>query len=141
MKGDISKQRAMEPEGVRQHLTELRNALLPLHKSLIDSERIGYEQAVGKIESPNQFLQLLTTDPWFVWLKPMSQLIVALDEVLDGKEPLTSAVAEALVSQTFQLLTPSETGKDFSRQYFEALQRDPDVVLAHAKVGELKVKR
>jgi hypothetical protein len=29
---------------------------------------------------------------------------------------------------------PEETGTGFARKYFEALQRDPDVVLAHAQM-------
>ena len=90
---------AAEPEGARQRLTELRHALLKLHKTLVDSERVGYEKTIGKIQSPNHFLQLLTTDPWFAWLRPLSQLIVAMDEALDAEEPLTLAKVEALVRQ------------------------------------------
>ena len=48
-------------------------------KALVDSERISYEQNLGTIPSPNHFLKLLTDDPWFAWLHPLSQLIVAMD--------------------------------------------------------------
>jgi len=113
-------------------LTELRGTLLELHKTLVDSERVTYEQAFGPIHSPNQFLQLLTGDPWFAWLRPLSQLIVAMDEALDAKVPPASGEIEALIKQTRLLLVASEEGEGFSRHYFEALQRDPDVVLAHA---------
>jgi hypothetical protein len=116
----------------RQRLQELRNALLKLHKTLVDSERVTYEKTVGGIQSPNHFLKLLTSDPWFAWLHPVSQLIVAMDEALDAKEPATDADAEALFKQTIALLIASEEGEGFSRHYFDALQRDPDVVLAHA---------
>ena len=44
------------------------------------------------------------------------------------------ADAVALVDQVEQLLTASEEGEGFSRRYFEALQRQPAVVLAHADV-------
>jgi hypothetical protein len=125
------------PEAIRQRLSELRSALLVLHKALVDSERVSYEQTVGTIPSPNHFLQLLTGDPWFAWLQPFSQLIVALDEALAEKEPLTAAGADALTNQTGRLLTASETGEGFARHYFDALQRDPDVVLAHAEVSKL----
>ena len=103
---------------------------------LVDSERVSYEQTMGAIPSPNYFLQLLTHDPWFAWLHPLSQLIVALDEALDGKEPLTMGGAEALVQQTRHLLVVSEVGDGFAKHYFDALQRDPDVVLAHATVAK-----
>ena len=116
-------------------LPELRAALLHLHKALVDSERVSYEATVGVIASPNHFLQLLTRDPWFAWLQPLSQLIITLDEAMDGKEPLTAARADALVKQSRLLLVASEEGEGFSPHYFEALQRDPDVVLAHAEVA------
>ena len=130
-----------EHERIRQRLSGLRLALLKLHKALVDSERVSYEQTVGTITSPNHFLKLLTSDPWFAWLQPFSQLIVALDEAIEEKEPLTAAGANALVKQTGQLLTASETGEGFSRHYFDALQRDPDVVLAHAEVTKLVAPR
>jgi hypothetical protein len=132
---------ASEPAGARKRLTELRLALLKLHKALVDSERVGYEKTIGQIPSPNYFLQLLTTDPWFAWLHPLSQLIVAMDEALDAKEPLTQAIVDALVRQSKLLLVASETGEEFSGHYHEALQRDPDVVLAHAEVVKLRSPR
>lgn len=122
---------------LRERLEEVRQALLTLHKALVDSERLTYEATMGAIRSPNQFLQLLTTDPWFAWLHPLSQLIVSIDEAIDGKEPLTTAVVDAVLKETNVLLSPSETGEDFPRHYFDALQRDPNVVIAHADVMKL----
>ena len=124
-----------------QDLTALRHALLTLHKTLVDSERESYERTVGAIQSQNQFLQLLIRDPWFAWLQPFSQLIVAMDEALEEKEPLTAGHVEALVKQTRLLLVVSEAGEGVSQHYFDALQRDPDVVLAHAKVSRLVKSR
>ena len=115
-----------------QRLQEVRNALLRLHKALVESERMTYEKVLGAIQSPNQFLQLLLTDPWFAWLQPLSQLIVAMDEAQDAKKPATDAEAKALIDQARPLLMASEEGQGFARHYFDALQRDPDVVLAHA---------
>src|SRR2546422_8551212 len=100
---------------IRKRLEEIRQALLTLHKALVDSERITYEQTVGAIKSPNHFLQLLTRDPWFAWLQPLSQLIVSMDEILDAKEPLSAAVVEAQVKEASRLLAPSESGEGFSR--------------------------
>ena len=125
----------------RKRLEEARRALLVLHKALVDSERISYEKTIGAIRSPNQFLQLLLTDPWFAWLQPLSQLIVSMDEALDAKEPLTAAMVDAAVKEAGVLLAPSETGEGFSRHYFDAMQRDPDVVLAHAEVTKLFGRR
>ena len=133
MRDDTSDQAAPEDDPVRQRSLELRKALLALHKALIDSERVTFERTMGHIHSPNHFLQLLTSDPWFTWLQPLSSLIVSIDELLDQKEPLTIGDLDALISQSGRLLVPVEHGDGFSGHYFEALQRDPHVVLAHAE--------
>ena len=103
----------------------------------MDSERESYEKTFGKIGSPNQFLKLVMDDPWFAWLHPLSQLIVSMDEALDEKEMLTPASVDALVKQGRTLLVASEIGEGFSHHYFEALQRDPDVIFAHATVTKV----
>jgi len=121
----------------RQRLAALRNALLDLHKTLVDSERVSYEATAGPIESPSKFLQLLAGDAWFAWLRPFSQLIVAMDVALEEKEPLTAEAADALVRRTSRLLVASESGEGFPGHYYQALQRDPDVVMAHAEVAKL----
>ncbi len=118
----------------RQQLQTLRDALLKLHKTLVESERVGYEAAFGTIGSPTHFLKLLTGDPWFAWLHPLSQLIVKMDETLENPEPDDHAAAE-LLGVTRRLLVASEDGNGFARSYFDALQRDPDVVFAHAEAA------
>ena len=45
--------------------------------------------------------------------------------------------AERLIAQARELLAPNETGSGFAKRYFEALQRDPDVVLAHARMRKI----
>jgi hypothetical protein len=138
MKEDVSIQPGPEPAGIRQRLTELREAMLPLHKALLEFERVGYEATFGKIQSPYQFLKLVMEDPWFAWLTPMTQLITAMDEMLEAKkEPLTVAGVDAVVERVKTLLVATEGGEGFSRHYDEALQRNPDVVLAHAAVAKL----
>ena len=118
-------------------LVEIRNALLHLHKTLVESERVRYEKAVGPIQSPNQFLRLLTSDPWFAWLHPLSQLIVSMDEVLEEKEPITNSIVDSLIDQSRTMLVASENNHAFAGHYFEALQQDPDVVLAHGEAVTL----
>jgi hypothetical protein len=126
-----------EPEGERQRLAEVREALLKLHKALLDSERTSYERTFGKITSPYQFLKLVTEDPWFGWLQPVTHLVADVDAALDAKVPLTAAGVEDLFTRARQLLVPTEGGEGFAQHYDEALQRDPDVVFAHAAVAKL----
>jgi hypothetical protein len=114
-------------------LTHLRNELLRLHKVLLESERSIYERDIARIESPGQFLGLLMEDPWFAYLRELSGLVVQIDERIDDKKrPPEVADAVGYVARAKALLLPSETGTGFEKRYFEALQRDPDVVMAHA---------
>jgi hypothetical protein len=136
MKKKRSKKEKPQDGAVRQPLQELRDALLDLHKALIDSERVVYETKVGPIKSPHHFFQLVSSDPWFAWLRPVSQLIVAMDEALDADEPLTSDSVDMLMNESVFLLLPAERGGEFGERYMAALQRDPHVVLAHAKVAK-----
>lgn len=123
---------------LKQRLAPLSTALLDLHKVLIDSERTEYEQTVGTITSPNHFLRLLTDDPWFAWLHPISLLIVLIDEATEEKKgPLTARTVEDLFTRTRELLVATETGDGFSKHYYEALQREPAVVMAHAEVAKV----
>lgn len=137
VKDKQSNQPGQDADGGRQRLMKIREALLSLHKTLLESERTSYEQTFGKISSPYQFLQLLTNDPWFAWLHPMTQLITSMDETLDAKDPFTSSDADALLARAKALLVPTESGDGFSRHYDEALQRDPEVVFAHAAAAQL----
>jgi hypothetical protein len=128
---------AADPAGPRQRLTALREALLHLHKALLESERISYEATFGPISSPYQFLHLVTSDPWFAWLTPVTQLIAAVDERLDAEGPVTAEAAAVLILEAGTLLVATAEGKGFSRHYDEALQRSPDVILAHATAARV----
>lgn len=119
------------PDSPRQRLTDLRNGLLHLHKSLLDSERAAYERDVARITSTGQYLGLVLHDPWFSWLHELSQFIVLVDETLDFEDPATAADADRLIGQARDLVSPSEDGAGFRRRYFETMQRDPAAVLAH----------
>lgn len=117
---------------IRERLKALRNGLLGLHKSLLDSERATYERDVARITSTGQYLGLVLEDPFFQPLRELSQFIVVIDEALDRKEsPVTEAEAGQLVKQARVMLLPAEEGSGFARRYFEIMQRDPATVLAH----------
>jgi catechol 2,3-dioxygenase len=118
----------------RARLADLRLRLLALHKSLLDDAKTAYEMDRGRIPSAGALLQLVIGDPWFAWLHQLSGLIVRIDEMAAPGAKATESDARALFEQVDRLLIPSETGADFARRYFEALQRQPAVVLAHGDV-------
>jgi hypothetical protein len=121
----------MTPNGVRERLTKLRNGLLPLHKYLLDSERGAYVRDVAPINTTGQFLDLALNDPWFAWLRELSQLIVVIDETLALDDPASPEDAARLIAQARTLVSPAEWGTGFARRYYDAMQRDPGAVLAH----------
>jgi hypothetical protein len=117
----------------REQLTRVRTVLLRLHKTLLDFERERYERAHGAVENSYQFLQLVMSDPWFAWLRQLSELIVEMDELLAAKETPSESTAVALIQQARILLTPAEAGSEFQRKYFAAMQQSPEVVVAHSE--------
>ena len=123
---------------ITQHqlLTDIRIKLLHLHKLLLDTERIRYEQVRGQI-SNSELLQLVINHDQFAWLHRLSELIVQIDELIHFDEPVTSEAIAALIADVQILLTPDEVGNDFAMKYGMVLQRNPDVVLAHADVVTL----
>lgn len=126
-----------EPGNGNAHLNHIFQALLRLHKALLDDERVSYERVHGRIPSNGAFLQLVLEDAWFAWLRPLSQLTVKLDELSGEGETLARTEIIALLTSARTLLTPTEEGEGFGKQYYDALQREPDVVLAHAAVTAL----
>ena len=112
----------------RTLLRELRNALLHLHKTLIDWQRAEYELDHGPMPA-SQLLHVIFNDQAFAWLRPMSGLIVAIDEALAAKPPESPAVTP-LVAQARELASPLP-GSVHSTRYQAALQELPDAVLAH----------
>jgi hypothetical protein len=119
------------PEPAASRLTTLRNGLLQLHKNLLEAERAAYERDIERITTTGQYLNLVLSDPWFAWLRDLSQFIVVVDEALADKEPVTPEDATRLVARARELVSPDEDGSGFRRRYFEVMQRDPGVVLAH----------
>ena len=123
---------SLTDEEFRRPLTELRETLVILHKALIDSERVEYERSFGTLNSPQEFLKALLNDPWFAWLRPFSAMVVSIDQLLEREEPIQAQEVESLKAKARELLEVREETDDSRRSYFEALQREPDVILAHA---------
>ena len=122
-------------DGARERLVEVRQTLLVLHKALLDSERTSYEIVHGPIASPAAFLQLLINDNWFAWLRPITTLVVQIDETLAAKKPAaTSRDFERLVNDTRALLSPSREANGFWQRYLGVMQRDPGVAVVHQEI-------
>ena len=120
----------------RQKLVALRQALLRLHKTLLDMERRDYEKVHG-IVTTGELFRLVVDDPQFAWLHNISEFVVRIDEALSGDEGVTEEDARVPISLARKLFAPTETGDGFQKQYFDAIQRDPAVVMEHAELVRL----
>jgi hypothetical protein len=120
-------------ESERTLLNDLRRALLHLHKTLLDWERAAYERIHGRT-SPGELLKVAMEDPQFAWLRPISELIVRIDESLEMDAPDIPVDLDALVTRAREVVAPDETGSPFARRYHDALQDLPDAVFAHRAV-------
>jgi hypothetical protein len=119
---------------LRQQVIDIRNSLLRLHKMLLDSERSLYEKVHGTIASPAAFLQLLIGDPWFAWLKPMTALVVEIDETLAARDLADNDDFRQLISRAGILLNPAEPNHGFAEHYADVIQRDSGVADLHAEI-------
>ncbi len=121
----------------RQKLVSLRQSLLRLHKALLDMERKDYEKAHGKVNAGELF-RLVLDDPQFAWLHNISEFVVRIDEALSDKEKeVGEEDARGSVSLARKMFLPSETGDAFQKKYYDAIQRDPAVVMEHAELARL----
>ena len=120
----------------RQFLFDLRKALLHLHKILLDWERSAYERIHGRVSS-SELLKAIVEDPQFAWLRPISSLIVRIDETVDAEPQQGGVDVEALVARAREVTAADETGGPHAQRYHAALQEHPDAVFAHRDVASV----
>jgi catechol 2,3-dioxygenase len=134
---DGAEQATSLSDATRGHLRDMRVRLLNLHKVLLEDARVAYEMDRGRVGSNASLLQLVINDPWFAWLHPLSELVVRIDETLQSDAPALEADGAALLDQVTRLISPERAPDEFARRYFEALQRQPAVIVAHAEVRRI----
>jgi hypothetical protein len=120
-------------------LRALRSPLLALHKALLQTERRTLERVHGEL-SGTQFLQIVSDPLRYGWLQPFSGLILAIDDTLDVKDDDGEneiATPEELLERARELLLPPKADTPFGRRYVSLLQKDPELVIAHAGVAKL----
>lgn len=122
---------------LRRTLADVRHGLLGLHKALIVAEQLTFERIYGRVDSTGQLLQLVMNDPWFTWLHPLSNVVVRIDEMLDEGCNLSTEDVAQILTEVRGMIRPSELGDGFERSYYEALQRAPDVVMAHCEMKKI----
>jgi hypothetical protein len=117
-----------ERAALRGALRDVSKALLPLHRALIDAAADDYAFGVAPVK-PSQLLQLLKEDPFFAWLKPLTSLIVDIDEMARVDFEPSDVAA---ISDRMDRLIGAKAEEAFAAQYLPMLQRSVDVAVGHA---------
>jgi hypothetical protein len=134
----MQRQRPHPQHRLRHRLLGLRREFLALHLALIAAEQKTYEHIHGRIDSTELLLELMLKDPWFTWLHPLADILVRIDHLLNDEAfDITEENVDHLVDEARLLLQPSVEGDGFERAYYEALNRAPEVVLAHFQVTRI----
>jgi hypothetical protein len=120
----------------RQKLVSLRNALLTLHKTLLEMERREYQREHGFV-SVGELFRLVVDHEQFAWLHNISEFVVRIDEMLAGEEPIAEEYTASSIALARKMFLPTESGDAFQKKYYDAIQRDPAVVLEHAELVRL----
>jgi len=120
----------------REKLLSLRVALLRLHKTLLNMERRDYEREYGYVNTGELF-RLVIDHSQFAWLHNISEFVVRIDETLAAKEPITPEYTSGAISLARKMFRSHGIRGRFQKKYFDAIQRDPAVVIEHAELARL----
>ena len=117
-------------------LDRLRDALLRLHKSLLDAQRIRYEREHGRVESRGELLELVLEDASFEWLRVLSSLIARLDELSAVEDKDVDEEVRAVIQRLLTLVR-FEGNVGFTAPYREIIEAVPDALVAHVQLSRL----
>jgi hypothetical protein len=108
---------------------ELRPPLLALHKAVLAAERKNLERVHGAL-SGAEYLQIVSDPVRYGWLKPLTALVLALDDEDEEESADPAEVAR-------DLLLPPKQDTPFGRRYLSLMQREPALVMAHSTLARL----
>lgn len=122
---------------LRRDMRDLSMALREFHSALLEKAKEDHEFLHGPVKNPYELFHLVTQDPSFQWLRPLSGLMATLDEVIDAKNTtLTQQNAEDARQALEELFSAdAEAFADFRRGY-QAAQHRPDVKKAEERWRE-----
>ena len=110
-------------------ITQLHARLLELHRTLLALVRAEYEKEHGPIPNAGAMLQLVIGHDAFAWLRPLSRLLVDLDDkdIVPDDVAARAAVEKRLLG----------VGNPFWDRYSKLLESTPAIATEHAEVMRL----
>lgn len=113
----------------RKALGALHKALMPLHRALINATKEEYSVENGPVDNPYKLLGLVQSDPFFEWLKPVTELIVQVDDLTEND--FETSDVKRVVERVRVMFLGAEDGDAFNQRYQAVLQQDFDVATFH----------
>ena len=122
----------------KERLVAAALALRALHRALVERARRGLERDRHAVLGAGEWLQLLTADPQFAWLRSLSELIVDLDVFLEADPAPADDDAAAVRHEIERLLAPPPAvgASGFAERYWPYVHDDPHVAIAHGAVRQ-----
>jgi hypothetical protein len=119
----------------RNQLRALSRALRDVHRSLVEFSRERYELSNGAVHGKTALLDLLLNDEAFAWLRPLSKIIVEIDELAARKTAPSASEVEEIRARAEALTTASRDRNAFGSRYVALLASEPRIAMNH---GELR---
>jgi hypothetical protein len=126
-------------EQVHSALRQAREAAFDVHGALLQATRRDYEREFGRVADAASLLKVVTTEPAFAWLRPLTAVIADADALLADPTEQPAGHARVLLAAISALLHADVEGTPFQRRYCQAIQASPDVAVTHGRaVGRLR---
>jgi hypothetical protein len=129
--------RATGTTPARAQLRALSRALRDVHRSLVEFSRERYELENGPVRGKGQLLDLLLNDEAFGWLRPLSRLVVAIDQLSTRRTAVGEQDAAAIRTQVEEFISPTENANAFGSRYCALLPSEPRIAMNHGALREV----
>src|SRR4051794_39205794 len=114
-------------------LAGVSEALRELHKELLALARQEVETAEGQRLTAFEMFRRAVNDAVFAWLRPVSELIVDIDELVEAEPPPNAREAAAVREEIEQVVFgPEGSPGDFAQRFHAQLERFPQLVVLEA---------
>jgi hypothetical protein len=120
----------------RIKLNDLAQALRSTHSTLLEVVKKDYESKHGAIKGPFAYFQLVTNDPVFQWLRPLSGMMASLDDLLDNKRDLKPADAVQIKLEVERLFEFSEESHEFAMHFHARAKLELEVKARHSELEQ-----
>lgn len=116
-------------ETLRAVLKDIRPPLAKVHAFLLSALKEKFERLEGRLLSPYDWLQMISVDPTLQWIRPMHELLLDVDIMIDEKE-LTVEDVDQIRKDLGALIQLENPETEFTRNFRTICQSDPDLLMS-----------